>query len=39
METNKDYGRWIKKIEEGNPNEKIYAFHIECATDRLQQVR
>jgi hypothetical protein len=29
----------FKKKEEGNPNEKIYALHIECAMDRLQQVR
>jgi len=28
-----------KRKESGNPNEKIYALHIECATDRLHKVR
>jgi hypothetical protein len=28
-----------EKKEDGNLNKKIYALLIECATDRLQQVR
>jgi len=28
-----------KRKESDNPNEKIYALHIECATDRLHEVR
>jgi hypothetical protein len=29
----------IRKKDVNNPNDKIYALHIECATDRIHEVR